>query len=184
VIPSVTGTGTATPQAPEQERQFRAGMQRLEELLAGTEAVADPEARALTQSLVRAVLEIHAVALQRLLDLARGQTESNRLIETLAVDPIVSQVLALHDLHPRPVPDRVIEALDRLEPKLRAGDCTVKLVAIREGVARLRVAGESGPAIKRSVEEAVLEAVPELSAVAFEQVEDDGRVLRALPVRP
>ena len=60
-------------------RPFQQRLQRLDALLQAAERLADPAARAQTQELVQAVLDIHAEGLRRILDLLAGAGAGGRI---------------------------------------------------------------------------------------------------------
>jgi hypothetical protein len=71
------------------------GMRRIEQLIGEIEAAADPALRERVRALVEAVLDVHAGAFRRALEIA-GPTVAERL----AQDELVGSLLLLHDLHP------------------------------------------------------------------------------------
>jgi Fe-S cluster biogenesis protein NfuA/nitrite reductase/ring-hydroxylating ferredoxin subunit len=91
-----------------------------------------------------------------------------------AQDELLSHLLVLHDLHPVAVERRVEAALDEVRPYLRSHGGDVELVAVEDGVAKLRLAGtcngcpSSSATMRLAVEEAVLKAAPELARVEAE----------------
>ncbi len=53
------------------------------------------------------------------------------LIEKLGRDPLVSSLLVLYGLHPRSLEARVIDAVERLAPKLQRDGAVAELLGIR-----------------------------------------------------
>ena len=84
--------------------------------------------------LVAAVLELYGEGLARVV--ARVPDPA-----ALAGDELVSHLLLLHGLHPEPVEARVRAALDEVRPYLDSHGGDVELLAIEEGVVRLRLQG-------------------------------------------
>jgi hypothetical protein len=78
------------------EADPQAALARVEALVEQLEATADPALREQIRALVRAVLEVHALGLQRLLALA-GPDSAARFARA---DELVASLLLLHDLHP------------------------------------------------------------------------------------
>jgi Fe-S cluster biogenesis protein NfuA len=156
-------------------REFQGSLERLDALLRDSERSPDPAARARLQEVVRLVLELHGVALERVLDHVAAAGEAGRaVLDTCAADEVVSGLLLLHGLHPLGVEDRVRQALEGVRPYLRAHGGSVELVGVDEGVVRLRLLGScdgcpsSSAATKQTIEQAVFARAPEVTAVEVE----------------
>jgi len=130
-----------------------------------------PAARDAGESLLTAVIELHAPALTALV----GQLQEvgdDDLVERIAADPRVGEVLALHDLHPASVRSRAERALRDALAQLGGGSPLAgALVGVEGGVARVSVAdarrstGCGGPTRADQVVATLLAAVPELERV-------------------
>jgi hypothetical protein len=70
---------------------------RIDELVGKVQALPDRAASALALELVKAVMDLHAEALDRMLEIASASPETLR---TMGNDDLVSPVLVLHGLHP------------------------------------------------------------------------------------
>jgi hypothetical protein len=98
------------PRQTELERRIAA----IDQLVRSLENGSDPATRAAAQELAGTLMELHATALERMLDAVRRHGEAGRLIlEQLARDDVISGVLLLHDLHPVDLPTRVLGALEK-----------------------------------------------------------------------
>src|SRR5205807_3660920 len=102
-------------------------------------------------------------------------------VARLAGDAAVGGLLLLHGLHPLPPAERVARALERVRPDFHSLGGDVELVTATEEVVRLRLRGN--PAAERTlramVAELVIEAVPDVAVVEFEEAWDrdpSGRV--------
>lgn len=138
---------------------------RLEPLLERIERATGPVAEVAAEA-VEGLALLYGTALARVLALAE---ETPALVESLLGDGLVEHLLALHGLHPSPVRERVLRSLDDIAPRLRSHGARVELIALEDGVARLRyTAGgcrSTAAAIERAIGDAVLAAAPELSGV-------------------
>jgi hypothetical protein len=131
-------------------------------------AIADPVARARATELVSTVLELHAAALARLLKILEESGHAAAL-PVLDRDPLVRSILLLHDVHPRSTLDRVTQALNELEGRLKKKDAIVELLIVEDGAVKLRLTNKGGSCgIEALVEEAIRDAAPEIASVAFE----------------
>jgi Fe-S cluster biogenesis protein NfuA len=142
-----------------EDAEARERVARVEGLLADLEALADPVARERSTDCVQALLELYGEGLRRIV-------ASGGLAEDLAGDELVSHLLLLHGLHPVPIEERVRRAVAEVS---RAQEAGVELLAVEDGVARVRLdAGCSGcgeSAILHALESAVYEAAPDVAAI-------------------
>jgi Fe-S cluster biogenesis protein NfuA len=148
---------------------------RIARLLDEIQAMAGPTTWQRVEELVRSLVTMYGDALGRVLAVARegGALEPSRAAR-LCEDELVSSLLLLHGLHPLPTAERVARAVEALRERL-APDVGVQLEAIGEDhVARVRVDGEArgcggaGAGLARGIENALLEAAPELARVEIE----------------
>lgn len=100
----------------------------------------------------------------------------------LADDELIRHLLIVHGLHPQTVEERVSAALDEVRPYLASHSGGVELVGVEDDVVRLRLEGtchgcpSSTATLKLAVEQAILEAAPEI-----ERVDADGAVEEEMP---
>jgi Fe-S cluster biogenesis protein NfuA len=180
---------------PLDARDFQARLERLDTLLQEVERSADPAARARTQEIVQAVLELHGAGLERLLErIAEGGEAGRQIRDACARDDLVRGLLLLHGLHPLDLEARVREALEAVRPYLRSHGGNVELLEVSDGVVRLRLVGSchscpsSAVTMQQTIEEAILARAPDVTAVEVEGMAEgppetaDGRARLALPV--
>jgi Fe-S cluster biogenesis protein NfuA len=158
------------------KKEFQLKAERIEELANKLAKVADPELHASAMELVQSVMELHAAAINRMMEVIDGQTQGERIIAEILNDPLVAGVLILHDLHPEDIETRVLRALEKVRPYLRSHGGDVELIGLEEGVARLRLHGSCGSCpsssstLKSAVEEAIHEAAPDVVHIVAENV--------------
>jgi Fe-S cluster biogenesis protein NfuA len=155
-------------------RGFEQRLQRLESLLREAQDSDEP-AKSRLQEVARAVLDLHAVGLERLLELlAEMGKAGEQTIDACVRDDLVSGLLLLHGLHPLDTDERVRLALDAVRPYLRSHGGNVELVEVRDETVRLRVEGtchscpSSAETMRQTVEEAIYAKAPEVTAVEVE----------------
>ena len=179
-------------------KAFQAQLQRLEALLQAAQRFADPTARAQTQELMQAVLDLHAEGLRRILNYLEAAGAAGASVgAACAKDDVVGGLLMLHGLHPLDLETRVRQALNQVRPYLRSHGGNIELLGVDdEGVVRLRLEGSchgcpsSALTMKQTVEEAIFARAPDVAAVEVEgsaeapAVAPDGRMLISLPVLP
>ncbi len=146
---------------------------RVERVMEEVRAMAGPTTWARIEELLEAIVRLYGAGLRRALEItATGSALDPTVADRLASDELVSSLLLLHGLHPVPAAERVERAIEALGQRL-AGDAVVTLVGLGDdGVVRVRVeAGEdrrcgfSAAALGRAVEQAILEAAPEIAGV-------------------
>ena len=144
------------------DAEVRAEVERVERLIAEVES--DPA----SLQAVRALVNLYGEALRRIV--ASGG------VDGAADDELVSHLLLIHDLHPLDVEARVEQALAEVRPYLQSHGGDVELLAIEDGLARVRLRGtcngcaSSTATLKHAIEEAVARAAPELDGVEAEGV--------------
>jgi Fe-S cluster biogenesis protein NfuA/nitrite reductase/ring-hydroxylating ferredoxin subunit len=158
------------------DRGLQERVARMEALLGEIEALEDPEARARAAEMTQVLLELYGEGLARVMDLVAEGEERERLFEAFAADELVSHLLLLHGLHPLDVETRVVRALEGVRPYLQSHGGNVELLGVEGGVARVRLQGScdgcpsSAATLKLAIEEAVLEAAPDLEGIEAEGV--------------
>jgi len=159
------------------DAEARAQVERVEALLGEVESLADARARDTATATVGALLELYGEGLARLLAHADG-AGAGGFAEALAGDELVSHLLVLHDLHPVPLEARVRAALEEVRPYLESHGGDVELLAVEEGVVRLRMQGScdgcpsSAMTLKLAIEDAIRKAAPEVEEVEAEGAEE------------
>ena len=162
------------PVAPRTRGQFRVQTERVEKLAARLELANDPEVRATALELVQSVIELHGAALQSLIDRCLETPEGERVLNEALQDGLVSSMFLLHSLPPDDIETRVLRGISAVRPYLKShgGDC--ELVAVHDGIVRLRLHGTCGSCpsssltLKNAVEDALYEAAPDIREIVAE----------------
>ena len=142
------------------DAEVRERVDRVEGLLAAME---DDSAAV---EAVAAIVELYGEGLRRIV----SRTGAAELVD----DELVSHLLLLHDLHPVGVEARVARALEEVRPYLGSHGGDVELLAVSDGVARVRLQGtcdgcpSSAVTLQHAIEEAIRRAAPELEGVEVE----------------
>jgi Fe-S cluster biogenesis protein NfuA len=138
-------------------------------------ATADPRTCDRAERLLRLVTDLYGAGLARIVELVAGAAPP--LLDELARDDLVASLLLVHGLHPEDVPTRVERALVQVRPLLAAHGGDVELLAVDSdtGTVRLRLLGScdgcpsSAVTLKLAVEQAILEAAPEIVLIDVDQ---------------
>jgi Fe-S cluster biogenesis protein NfuA len=161
---------------PESKREFTRRSERIEELVSRIENAGDPAIRAVAQELLQAVIELHGVALDRILNAVAEVPEGKSALEQIASDELVSNVLSLHGIHPVAVETRITAALEKTQPYIKSHGGNIELESVEDGVVHVRMQGTCGSCssssetLKNTVESAIYDAAPEVVTVVAESV--------------
>jgi hypothetical protein len=97
---------------------------------------------------------------------------ANGVMEKLATDPLVSSLLALHELHPHPARQRIERALTALRPLLPAATEVTLVTADHDRahvqVSRAPSAHTQQATVRRALERAIQDAAPEISVIQID----------------
>jgi Fe-S cluster biogenesis protein NfuA len=135
------------------------------------EKCADPATRAAALELLRAVMDLHKSALERMLAIIKEKDgEAGSVVESLALDPLVRSVLVLHDLHPHAMETRIAFALEQFRPKLKRYSAEAKVVSVADGVVRIALdapshCGSTSDTLKSALEQVLMDAAPDAEIV-------------------
>lgn len=163
----------------QDDKTFQAKVQRIGELVGALENIADPESRAGAKALVQFLLDLHSFGLERIMEIVAANGEAgHRIIDDMGRDPLVSSLLVLYGLHPLDVESRVVQAVEKIQPRVRKGGGELELLGCDGGVVRLRVqitghaCGSTAKTLKSMVEEALYEAAPDVNTFLIEGLDD------------
>lgn len=171
----------------EEKRDVDAALRQLEELIGRLDQLKDPAAREPARELVELILDLHGVALARLMSIVAGADGGATILARLAEDGQVRPLLLLHGLHPEDVETRVRRAAERLRPHLGVHGLRLEVVQIASGTARLRLLPSEGATVKASllwtlpmeIEGAIVEAAPDIDNVVIDGLDAPGMVTTA-----
>ncbi|MGH9179781.1 MAG: NifU family protein [Acidimicrobiales bacterium] len=160
----------------ESGTDLRAVGDRLQPLLEELRSSADPELWVMVEEALALVTALYGGGLKRVMDLVQSAPPhaGGRLLDQLIDDDLVASLLVLHDLHPLDMAARVRRALDGVRPYLGSHGGDVEVLAVDEGVVRLRMLGScdgcpsSAVTLELAVEHAIREAVPEVDRIEVE----------------
>jgi len=160
------------------DKDFQLKVQRIGELVGALENIGDAETRSSAKALVQLLLDLHSVGFERVLEVIAKQGDAGeRIIDDLGRDPLVSSLLVLYGLHPLDLETRVLQAVEKLRPKVRKGGGELELLGNEGGVVRVRLqltgnsCGSTGKTLKAMVEDTLYEAAPDLGGLLIEGLE-------------
>lgn len=162
--------------------QFQERMQRIEELIAAIQEHGNPVVRASAVEIVRALLDVHGAGLADIFEQIVRQGEPGQaIVNELLKNDLVSRLLLLHGLHPVDLKTRLRQALDRSRSCLRAHGAEVELARATHEVVQLRLRGGT-EAVHRLLEQAILDAAPDVLRIEFVDGDASAGSLVSLPL--
>jgi Fe-S cluster biogenesis protein NfuA/nitrite reductase/ring-hydroxylating ferredoxin subunit len=154
-------------------------LDRVQELTAKLDELADEEARELAEDLLSAVIAMYGDGLRRIMDvIGRSREAGTTIIDELSQDGAVASLLLIHDLYPAPLQERVLEALDTVRPYMESHGGNVELLGVEGGVAKLALQGScngcaaSRATLELAIKQALEEYAPDLEGLEVEGVAD------------
>jgi hypothetical protein len=153
-------------------------LRRIDDLVTGLSHVEDPVARDAARELVEAILDMQGLALARIMVALAAAEGGRAIMERLAQDEQVKSALLLYGLHPDDPQTRIRQAIAALGPRLGALGVAVELGRVTANTASIRVIGDAGQSepLRREIEEAIVNAAPDLDEVAIEWLEPQDAV--------
>lgn len=157
--------------SPPQRGEFHLRTERVEKLAARLESAGDPEIRATALDLVQSVVELHAAALQRLVDSLMRTREGEQALSEALQNDLISSMLLLHNLHPDDIETRVLRGIQKVRPYLKSHGGDVEFAGVRDGIVHLRLHGTCGSCpssaitLKNAVEDALFEVAPDIVGI-------------------
>lgn len=159
--------------------------QAIEEILGELAEAGEGPARA-GEELVRVLMQFYGAGLEAAVSVVRV-AGGDALVHRLGADPLVSALLALHDLHPVDLPTRVGHGLDTARRRLGSHGSGIALESLEldTGTVHVRLGSGcgSGETVRDVVRKALAELAPEIAAVEF-VTEPAGPALVQIGMRP
>ena len=150
-------------------------VEQLNALVEELENYPDSVVREKALDLVQMILALHGEVLHRILKTLDSSPQREQMLSQIIGDDVVRSVLIIHGLAPDDLPTRVAATIENLRPFLITQGCDVKLLAVENGRAQIRLmrSGQGAPpilALKSEIEKALAEAAPDLLGIEIEGV--------------
>jgi hypothetical protein len=160
-------------------QEFRDQVARIEGLIGSLESAADPALRAVGRNLVQAIMDLHAGAIDRILEIVSKAGEPGAaLLRSLAADDLVSSVLVLYDLHPDDFETRARRGVEKARQAALKRAAELRLLTVEPGVVRLKIettghsCGSTISDLEKLVRETLLSSVPDANEISIETPRD------------
>jgi Fe-S cluster biogenesis protein NfuA len=162
-------------------REFQAHTQEIDALVQRAMALPDEHARTTALDLVQAMMNLHGAVMSRIVDVLSESGDAGRTsLAKLGSDPLVCGMFVLYGIHPVTLEERVTHAIERLRPQLRKQGTSVELLGVADDVVRVKIQSDAKAhaphTLKSAVEQAILEAAPEIAEIITEGLPISGFV--------
>jgi Fe-S cluster biogenesis protein NfuA len=150
---------------------------RLDELFTQMDSIPNLAARELAVESVQSVVTLYGEALGRIVKMIGPDNDG--VINAVLKDELLRSLLLVHDLHPQPLDQRLLGALDSVRPYLKSHGGNIDVLGVENGIARLRFQGtcktcpSSAVTLELAIRRAVNEACPDLVGLELEQGEQE-----------
>ncbi len=147
---------------------------RMETSIEALESIADPNARGLARDLLESALDLHAIALAKVLTICQETENGDFLIRNLLADAYVGAVVLLHGLHPQDAEARLRSKLAEMRPHWGVRGFRVELTHVDRTAARVQVAVSddadrgTNKALALEIEQVLTESAPDLDRIVVE----------------
>ena len=158
---------------------------RIEELLEAITTDGGPTVGHAAEELVRVLMRFYGSGLEQMVAIVKAGA-GDTIVHRMAADPLVAGLLALHDLHPVPVEQRLAHAMDAARRRLGSHGSGVTLGGLDDdGTVHVLVEGGGCgmDTIKDLVATSISELAPEVAGVVFDAA-PAGPTLLQIGVRP
>jgi Fe-S cluster biogenesis protein NfuA len=155
--------------------EFQAHTGQIDRLVQRVTALPDGDARSTALDLLQSMMDLHGAVVSRIVEvLSEGGESSRSALSKLGADPLICGLLVLYGVHPLSLEERVKRAIEKVRPQITKKGATVELLDVNDTAVRLRLdgaghgCGSSPDALKSAVEQAILEAAPEVVEIVTE----------------
>ena len=157
------------------DARLRAEAEQLEGLLEELRELVTPAAWIRIEQVLHRVVALYGRGLAHAIDHGRAAAAGAQFDERVCADELLASLLVIHGLHPLPLADRIMRAIERAADALGRDLPALELAGIEEnGIARLRASGSFGGGAmsarvaEATVRRAIEEAAPELAGIEIE----------------
>jgi Fe-S cluster biogenesis protein NfuA len=153
---------------------FQSHTARIEQMVERVSNLTDADARATALDLLQSVMDLHGSVVSRIVEVLDATEAGRASLAKLGSDPLVCGILVLYGVHPVPLEERIAHAVTTAAPQLRKQGGSAEVVGIADAIVRLKIESSghgchsSVDALKTTVEQAILEAAPEVVEIVVE----------------
>lgn len=158
--------------------EFQEKTGQIDRLVQRVNAFIDADARTTSLELLQSMMDLHGAAMARIVELLSDSGEGgHKSLSKLSDDPLVCGLLVLYGIHPVALEERVSRAIEKVRPQLQKHGGSAELIAVSDEIVRVKIqssehsCGSSPDTLKSTVEQAILEAAPDVVNIVIEGAE-------------
>lgn len=158
--------------------EFQDKTGEIDRLVQRVTAFTDENARTTSLDLLQSMMDLHGAAMSRIVELLSESGEAGRSsLAKLGSDPLICGLLVLYGIHPVPLHERVSRTIEKVRPQLQKHSGNAELIEVTEDTVKVNIqssghgCGSSPDAVKATVEQAILEAAPDVVTIVIEGAE-------------
>jgi hypothetical protein len=159
---------------------FEEHIGRIEQLVQEIESTADPATRATAKELVQCVMDLHAAAMERIVDvIAKLGEPAAAILRSLSHDELVGSLLVLYGLHPEDFATRAQRGLERAQQLLARRGAGARLIAINDSTVQVHLdtnghnCGSTRGEFESIIRGALFETVPDAAEIIIEPAQSE-----------
>ena len=159
--------------------EFQEQVRQLGKLITQFDEMPEGPQKTACKELVQLLMDVHGAGLDRIMEIVfESEGPGPAIVDQLGQDTVTSSLLLLYSLHPQDLETRVLQAIDRMRPRLRKLSCSVDLAAINDCVVQVRIAaashscGSSSKDIRAIVEDGIFELAPDIASLEILGLEE------------
>lgn len=147
---------------------------RIETSIEALESIGDAKARGVARDLLEAALDLHAIALAKVLTICQEAENGDLVIRDLLADAYIGAVVLLHGLHPQDAETRLRSKIAEMRPHWGVRGFRVELTHIDQTAAQVQVTvsddadGGTNDALALEIEQLLTDAAPDLDGIVVE----------------
>lgn len=162
--------------ADEEQKGLGTTLRRLDALVDAIGTMPDQADRETAREMLELILDLHGLALARILSHTGKASEGRALIETLAEDAPIRAVMLLHGLHPDDPETRLRKVIAAMRPHWGVRGARVEIVKLTSHSAHIHIhqsaKGSGMVSLLREIEDVLVDAAPDLDEILFDGIEE------------
>jgi hypothetical protein len=159
---------------------FQEQIGRIEQLVQEIESTADPAVKATAKELVQSVMDLHAAAMERIVEVVTKIGEPGAgILRSLSHDELVGSLLVLYGLHPEDFATRVERGVEKAQQILARRGAGVRVLVVEDATVRLHIdtnghnCGSSRGEFESIIRGALFETAPDAAEIIIEPAQSE-----------
>lgn len=159
---------------------FQEQIGRIEQLVQEIDSTADPAVRATAKELVQSVMDLHAAAMERILEVvAKSGDPGTGIIRSLSKDELVGSLLVLYGLHPEDFATRVHRGIETAQQMVSRRGAGLRVLSISDATVQLHIdtnghnCGSTRTELESIIRGALFQTAPDAAEVLIEPAQSE-----------